>query len=108
VADLRFFIEALSPKTALLRLEGEFEGMAVYDVKEALLGAVEAAAAEEILVDFEKISYIDSSGVGVLLEMAGRAAAGKKRFGLVNVKDPVKKVLQVTKVDKVLPIYKVK
>lgn len=58
-----------------------------------------------LAIDFAEIQYIDSAGVALLIDLSKEAADKKITFGLMNVIDPVKKVLYMTKVDKLLNIY---
>ncbi len=89
----------------ILRLKGEFEGMAVINAKEELLGHLQETLGTDFVIDFGEVPYIDSAGIGILLEMAKMASEKNIKLGLVNVREPVKNVLVVTKVDKVLKIY---
>ncbi len=89
----------------VLRLKGEFENTSVLDAKEELFNCVREAKGSDVMIDFSEIEYIDSSGIGVLLEMAKIASERKLRFGAVNTNEHVKKVLLMTKVDKILKIY---
>jgi anti-anti-sigma factor len=57
------------------------------------------------MIDFAEIQYIDSAALGILLEMSKLASAKKVQFGLIHVDGAVKKVIEVTKLDKVLKIF---
>ena len=103
MGKLEIAVELTKKGTTLLRVTGEFENDSVISSKEELLGYVESAQ-KDIFIDFAAISYVDSAGIGVLLEMARAASDKGIQFGLLSVNDHVKKVLQITKVDKVLKI----
>ena len=106
MSTLEVVTDKLSDRLTVLRLRGEFEGTAVLDAKEKLLACFDGTGgASDLAVDFAEISYIDSSGIGVLLEMAKKAAERRLRFGLLNVNEPIQKVLAVTRVDKILTRY---
>ena len=89
----------------VLRLSGEFEGYAALDKKEELLKHLDDRKSGTLMMDFGEIGYIDSAALGILLEMSKMASEKKLKFGLVNVHDPVKKVIEITKLDKVLKIF---
>ena len=103
MGKLDIAVELTKKGTTLLRLSGEFENDSVISSKEELLGYVESAQ-KDLFMDFAAIAYIDSAGIGVLLEMARIASDRGIQFGLLSVNDHVKKVLLITKVDKVLKI----
>jgi len=105
MSDLKMKVETPDVKLTVLRLNGEFENMAVINAKDELFGHLNKAKTSNFMLDFGEISYIDSAGVGTLLEMAKTAKDKGVQFGLVNVQDPVKKVLLITKIDKVLKLY---
>ena len=105
MSDLKMKVETPDKSLTVLRLNGEFENMAVINAKDELFGHLNAAKTSDFILDFAEISYIDSAGVGTLLEMAKTAKDKGVKFGLVNVQDPVKKVLLITKVDVVLKLY---
>ena len=103
MSGLDVAVDRPEPSLTVLRLTGEFEGMSVLDAKDALLGHV-ASAEGTLLIDLAGIAYIDSSAIGVLLEMARAASARRLKFALLHAADPIRKVLAITKVDKILPV----
>ena len=60
---------------------------------------------KKILVDFSKVSYIDSSGLATLIEMHQRLkkTGGKLRFSGMDQK--VKNVFEITKLHKLFEIF---
>ena len=105
MSGLNIRLEQPDAALTLLKLSGEFEGYAALDAKDQLLKYLECLSSGSLLLDMAGIEYIDSAALGILLEMAKNAAERKINFGLVHVHDPVKKVLEVTRVDKVLKIF---
>ncbi len=103
---LKFHTDRPNQRTVILRLTGEFEGLPVLNAKEELLGLVRNETAQDFMVDFGEIEYVDSAAIGVLLEMSELASGKNMKFGLFNVNDHVTKVIEITKVDKVLKIYR--
>jgi anti-anti-sigma factor len=103
MGKLDIAVELTKKGTTLLRVSGEFENDSVMSAKEELLEYV-GSAQNDLFMDFAAISYVDSAGIGVLLEMARAASERGIQFGLLGVNDHVKKVLKITKVDKVLKI----
>jgi anti-sigma B factor antagonist len=60
---------------------------------------------KKILLNFEQVGYIDSSGLATLVEMLQRM----KRFGgtlrLVNLSEKVKGLFEITKLDRLFGIF---
>ncbi|MGH7197314.1 MAG: STAS domain-containing protein [Candidatus Omnitrophota bacterium] len=105
MSGLKITKETPDKNLTVIRVHGEFENTSVLDAKEALLGTLREAKGSDVMIDFSEIEYIDSSGISVLLDMAKIASERKLRFGVVSANEHVKKILLMTKVDKVLKIY---
>ena len=67
MSNLTIHADRLKPGFTVLRLKGEFEGMALEEGKGRLLAFFAERGAKEILIDFGEISYIDSSAIGVMM-----------------------------------------
>ena len=57
-----------------------------------------------VLLDLSRVSTIDASGLGLMLEMREQAQSRGMRFKLMNVTSLVGRVLEVTKLDSVFEI----
>lgn len=57
------------------------------------------------LVDFEKVVFIDSSGLAVLIEMFKLLKEKKGRLALCNVNKKIRGIFEITKVHKLIDIY---
>ena len=58
----------------------------------------------KLIVDFESISYLDSSGVGALLHIYSTAKSGAFALRFANVGGPVAHVIELTKLTDYFPI----
>jgi anti-sigma B factor antagonist len=85
-------------------LEGEIDVYTAPRLKEVLVDAVESGC-PNVIVDLEKVGFIDSSGLGVLVSALRRA---RERDGVVRIvctRDNVLKIFRITGLDKVFPIF---
>ena len=57
-----------------------------------------------VLLDLSRVSTIDASGLGLMLEMREQTQSKGMRFKLMNVTTLVGRVLEVTKLDSVFEI----
>jgi anti-anti-sigma factor len=60
-----------------------------------------------VLLDLARVSTIDASGLGLMLEMREETQSKGMRFKLMNVTNLVGRVLAVTKLDSVFEITRV-
>ena len=61
-------------------------------------------AAKTLVIDFEKVSYLDSSALGALLMLRERASASGKSIALSNCNGDVKDVIAISNFHKIIPI----
>lgn len=59
---------------------------------------------DRIVLNLQPLSFMDSTGLGVLVAALKRIKGRDGELVLVAPQDPVRKVLQVTGLDKVFPI----
>jgi anti-sigma B factor antagonist len=60
----------------------------------------------DVVLNFDEIDYIDSSGLGVLVTLCSRASAPNGQVVLCNLPEKVQELLTITKLTKVFEIYK--
>jgi len=87
-----------------VNLEGEIDVYTAPRLKEQLVAAIESGCAN-VIIDMEKVGFIDSSGLGVLVGALRRA---RERDGVVRIvctRDNILKIFRITGLDKVFPIF---
>lgn len=65
----------------------------------------EKQPAKKVVVDLEKVNYIDSSGLATLVEMLKKTKSQGGSLGLAAMSDKVKSLFEITKLDKLFPIF---
>ena len=86
---------------AALALDGRLDTLTSPDLDEALEALPEEA--EELVMDFSKLTYVSSAGLRVLLR-AHKKMMTKGGFKLINVNDTVKEIFDVTGFSEILTI----
>jgi anti-sigma B factor antagonist len=59
----------------------------------------------DLIIDLAGVPYMDSAGLGAILTAYASCQRHQHKFGLANISQRVLVLLQVTKVDTLLPIY---
>ncbi|HEY7101007.1 MAG TPA: STAS domain-containing protein [Mycobacteriales bacterium] len=85
------------------RLSGEIDFTSAGAVQSALLGMI-LPGGGAMVVDLTRITFLDSSGLGVLVQ-AYRVAAEQDTRLLLVASEPVRKLLRLTGLDTVLETY---
>ena len=65
----------------------------------------EKQPSKKVVVDLEKVSYIDSSGLATLVEMLKKMKSQGGSLGLAGMSDKVKSLFEITKLDRLFSIY---
>ncbi len=58
-----------------------------------------------VIIDFTKIDYIDSTGIGELVGYLGKFTTQNRKLVLVNPSERIQKLLRLAKLDTVFKIY---
>jgi len=59
----------------------------------------------KVLIDLSRVSRIDSTGLGVLMRCYAHAVKNAGALKLLNADTPVRRVLSVTRIDSLLPMF---
>lgn len=87
---------------SLLNLEGNFvigETEGLHDVIQDL------PPTRTVILDLSHVSLVDAHGLGVMLQLREQAQTRHMRFELMNVSDPLRELLQITRLDSVFQIH---
>jgi anti-anti-sigma factor len=85
-------------------LSGQFDFNAHRDFRQACESVIADANVKDVEIDFQKVSYLDSSALGMLLLLKEKVASANKTLALVNCKDTVKQVLEIACFGKIFTI----
>jgi len=86
-----------------IELAGEVDIYTAGQLKEAFIKIIEEKK-ESIRIDAEKLEYIDSTGLGVLIGALKRLRQDNKNIIIFNIKPSIKKLLNITGLDKIFVI----
>ena len=89
--------------THILVLSGELDLYNAPELKN-ISGTLLGANAERLIINLDKVDYIDSTGIGVLLNIHSVTKKKGIPFYLTNVHGTVEKVFRLTKLMGFLPI----
>ena len=104
MSEISIRTEILDGRLMLVRLSGIFEGMVAAEAEAPLLDILKKAKLPQVWIDFSEIDYIDSSAIGVLINLTKAAIALKTQVSIYKPNENIKKVISVTHVDRLIPI----
>jgi anti-sigma B factor antagonist len=103
--DLSFETEAIGPEEYVVALAGEIDLYTCPEFKEELLRVADAGAVH-VVVDLTQTTFIDSTGLGVLLrgvERLRRREGG--RLSVVCTDVNMRRLFEITGLDRVFGVY---
>lgn len=92
-----------TPELYAIKVAGEIDISNADSLRNAIDLALEQPT-EAVELDFAQVSYIDSTGIGVLVGAAHHAVDHGKRFSCTNVQPQVMRVVQLLGVDQEISI----
>lgn len=91
-------------KFSILIIKGDVDLYSSPQVRNKILPIVRNKQAI-LFVDFAEVEYMDSSGVATLVEALQIANKNNGRLRLYNLRQPIKDVFELSRLDKVFEIY---
>lgn len=94
----------LSDTSNVLPLEGEIDLHISPRVAESLRALIEQKPTR-LVVDLSRVTYIDSSGLAVLIEGMQNVEAYGGRFSLAGLQESVRPIFEIARLDQVFVIF---
>lgn len=88
----------------VLPLEGEIDLHVSPGIAASLNGIVQGKPAQ-LVVDMAGVTYIDSSGLAVLIEAMQNVSAYGGKFALAALQDGVRPIFEIARLDQVFRIF---
>ncbi len=88
----------------IVAVSGEVDLATSPELDIAIISALESGT-ESVVVDLSDVSFMDSSGLGVIVRGLKRCREADKELDLVITNERVLKVFGITGLDQVIPIH---
>ena len=89
----------------ILEPNGKLIGTSVSELRAALSPQLEVSDSPRILINFENVNKIDSTGLGALMGIRAVTARKKGRVGVVNVSKQIKNLIVLSRLVRVFEHY---
>jgi anti-sigma B factor antagonist len=104
VRELAISTEQVSPTATVLALTGELDLYTCPELKTELLRVIEGGATL-VVIDLAGTTFIDSTGLGVLIRGVERLRVNDGSLAVVCLDQNLTKIFEVTGLDRVFTIY---
>jgi anti-sigma B factor antagonist len=92
------------PAGAVLDLRGEINGFA-QEALDAAYTEAEAQDSQAILLNFEGVDYINSTGIALIVGLLARARASKRRLLAYGLSDHYIEIFEITRLSDFVSVY---
>ncbi len=102
--NVKVTIRNLNQNTSILDIDGEINAFA----ENSLMGAYNEATdtgAENILLNFTNLDYMNSSGIGLLVTLLIRVQRQKQVLLAFGLSDHYKQIFELTRLNEAIAIY---
>lgn len=96
---------ATLPKTETLALHGEIDMHRSPEIKDLLQPLIQRKA-PRILLDLSGVTYMDSSGLAVLIETLQRVLGYGGKLALFGLQESVRNIFEIARLDQVFEIFR--
>jgi anti-sigma B factor antagonist len=96
--------KAMATKPNVLQLEGEIDLHVSPEVAESLRTIV-ATKPKVVVIDLGKVTYLDSSGLAVLIEGMQKVQEYGGKFAVASVQESVQHIFEIARLDQVFQIF---
>jgi anti-sigma B factor antagonist len=92
-------------ETTVLTLRGEIDVYTAPRLRQAIVDIVDGGA-QRLVVDMEKVDFLDSTGLGVMVEGLKRMKGRDGTLSVVATHDKIVKIFDITGLNKAFSIYR--
>jgi anti-sigma B factor antagonist len=96
---------SLRGKATVLTLRGEIDVYSAPRLRQAIVDVVDGGA-QHLVVDMEKVDFLDSTGLGVMVEGLKRIKGREGTLSVVATQDKIVKIFDITGLNKAFAMYR--
>ncbi|MGI6405190.1 MAG: STAS domain-containing protein [Syntrophaceticus sp.] len=89
----------------IIKVCGEFDLGEADNCRRQIDERVRAEGVKELLFDLEKVTFIDSSGLGVILGRYRKAKENEGCVAISNANPRISKILELSGITRLIPVY---
>ncbi|OLP15781.1 sulfate transporter [Leptolyngbya sp. 'hensonii'] len=94
----------MSAQVKVLQPSGMMDTKGGIDLRHKIINLLESGT-KTVLIDFEQVTFMDSSGLGALVASLQRVRADNARLYLCSLNTQVRMVMELTRLDQVFEMF---
>lgn len=97
-------VRTAEPGITIVELSGRLNVGKNLSAQEAAIQALIAAGCRKLIVDFSKLDYIDSAGIGVMAGCRNKMHEAGGQMRIAGPQGVIARTFRVIKMDKIIPV----
>ena len=93
-------------ETLVVRISGELDMLVADQLRQEIDRRLDSTSISHLILNFEKVTFIDSSGLGVIIGRYKKVSAQQGRMYIVGACPTVEKILHFSGINKLVPLYR--
>lgn len=103
--NLKISVGEIKNDTQIVEFAGEFDKAGYSDVRNELVELIEKFAGKNLIFDIGALKFINSEGIGHLMEIHTHLSKGGKKLIIVGPNAHVSDVFRAIGLSEIIPIY---
>lgn len=91
-------------RTLLIKLDGELDLVTAHEFREAVDRSMEEMLSQNLIIDLTRVTFLDSSGLGVILGRFRKIKARNGQMIIVASAGSIKRILELSGVLSFIPL----
>ncbi len=91
--------------TLIASIIGELDHHSAEHIRQKMDSEMIKSTTKNIVIDFSKVTFMDSSGIGIVMGRYKNIRNLNGKLVLVNVSDQVKRIFDMSGLQKIIPVY---
>lgn len=100
--NLQFYVKE---DNLVVIMEGELDHHSTEEARNKIDNQLDVEGINKLILDFSKVSFMDSSGIGVVIGRYKKLSAKNGRVCIVGVSPSVKRVFELSGMFKIIGLY---
>lgn len=92
--------------TLVVRISGELDMLVTDQLRQEIDYRLDSNSINTLVLNLEKVSFIDSSGLGLIIGRYKKVSAKQGRMYIVGASPSVEKILLFSGINKLVPLYR--
>ncbi len=103
-ANVEMKVRSAGDKTSVIDIQGEINAFAENVLMDAYTQAT-SEGAQNIILNFSQLDYMNSSGIGLLVTLLIRASRQKQHLMAYGLSDHYRQIFELTRLNEAITVY---